>query len=750
MTLLNQITYYISRLAAFRISKRGLALTGLIVVMGMYAHSSDAATISRPMQSLGLVGYWSFDVGKGGAKAVDMSGRGNNGTLTNMNTTAAWVGGKIGQALNFDGSNDFVNAGSATILDDMGPLTWSAWIYPRGFGEANEAYIIGKGTNASFGANYTVFHLIPGDSYSFEFLVHYKFDTFSIPILRRSAANAITLNKWQYVAVTWDGSTDSTQIKLFVNGAETSYSISQTPIGSRQSDAAKNVLIGNDSTSGDRTFDGLIDEVRIYNRALSATEIKRLYRQTSPQMNASQANKLRQGLVGMWTFDGNDMSGNTAIDRSGNGNNGTLTNGPKKAIGKIGQALSFDGSNDFGDLGTPAIFDLDASYSLSAWVYTTKPSGGSNFNQTIIALGSGACCGTERLLDLAWDSGGGTYRFRYAHGGSTVLSGTQTPQLNRWYHVAGTWDGTTRRFYMDGVLDGTQSFSTAPTEFSANNYIGSSFGTASFWQGLIDEARVYNRALTPAEIRQLYKAGSSFHPNVTNKSTIRDGLVGHWSFDGADMGTTSARDASGNANTGWLINGTQKAIGRIGQALNFDGSNDYVNAGSAAALDNLSQISVSAWVFPRTFGGNGNNDGVIISKSNTSINVGGWGIQLTGSTGSPCTVVNFKFAVDYDVQDLRRDTNFGSITCGVWQHVVATWDGSANTSGIRLYINGVETSYGSEWSGVTSRVSDAAYPMRIGNSGLGNDTWGGIIDEVRVYNRALSPDEVKRLYNMGR
>src|SRR3990167_6135641 len=102
----------------------GTAILSVWAVFGL--NGAHAATISRPTQSLGLVGYWSFDVGKGGAKAVDMSGRGNNGTLTNMNTTAAWVGGKIGNALNFDGSNDFVNATKLSL--GTGNFSFSAWV----------------------------------------------------------------------------------------------------------------------------------------------------------------------------------------------------------------------------------------------------------------------------------------------------------------------------------------------------------------------------------------------------------------------------------------------------------------------------------------------------------------------------------------------------------------------------------------------------------------------------------------------
>src|SRR3989344_4181705 len=167
--------------------------------------------------------------------------------------------------------------------------------------------------------------------------------------------------------------------------------------------------------------------------------------------------------------------------------------------------------------------------------------------------------------------------------------------------------------YIDNNPVGIASWGNFGSD-STNNVIGIYEQTLSYpFNGLIDDVRVYNRALTEAEIKQLYKAGSSFHPNATNKSTIRDGLVGHWSFDGADMGTTSARDASGNANTGWLINGAKKAIGKIGQGLSFDGSNDNVNVGDINATDGATYLTVSAWGKQNKSG----NSPRIISKSDS-------------------------------------------------------------------------------------------------------------------------------------
>jgi hypothetical protein len=93
--------------------------------------------ITRADITTGLVGQWKFDESSGSTTAADSSGSGNTGTLTNMATSTAWVSGQIGNALEFDGTNDYVNAGSASNLDDLSVMTVSAWIYPHTLGEGN-------------------------------------------------------------------------------------------------------------------------------------------------------------------------------------------------------------------------------------------------------------------------------------------------------------------------------------------------------------------------------------------------------------------------------------------------------------------------------------------------------------------------------------------------------------------------------------------------------------------------------------
>src|SRR3989344_4908798 len=679
-----------------------------------FAPSADAATIGKPMQSLGLVGYWSFDVGKGGAKAVDMSGSGNNGTLTNMNTTAAWVGGKIGNALSFDGSNDLIVLGSPAALDNIGgspgSKTITAWIYQTGWGEGNLGTIWQKGSDA-FGSGWN-FQLKNDAAPLATFRGTIGGAT---PGVATAVANTISLNNWQFVAITYIGADGGP--RLWIGGEEVSYD-SRNDVTTYASDASSNACVGN-RCGADRTFKGSIDEVRIYNRALSADEIKRLYRQTSPQVNASQANKLRQGLVGMWTFDGVDMGTTSAIDRSGNANTGWLINGTKKSIGKIGQALNFDGVDDYVDVASNSILNA-YPITISVWAKINPVQAGT-YPALVNKYVNGSLNGWQIYTEVSSKKLCAWY-FR-SSGNSTGYEGVNcfgsvTGYFdNQWHLVTFVVDASGSVLYVDGVSKRTSAWTgtAGATNTTQNISIGTYPNAQGYLNGLIDEVRVYNRALTPTEIRQLYKAGSSFHPNTTNKSTIRDGLVGHWTFDGADMGTTSARDASGNANTGWLINGAKKAIGRIGQALNFDGVDDNVSAviGSVPSAT----FTISAWIKLNELGREQHaaefTGTQFYVASNNKLGTGNWG-NAAGST---------------------------ALTKGQWYHIVIT----RNSSQLLLFLNGSQDGSGSVLT------NEPSSPFVIGRFyGAGNYWFNGLLDEVRVYNRALTQAEIKRLYNMGR
>ena len=224
------------------------------------------------------------------------------------------------------------------------------------------------------------------------------------------------------------------------------------------------------------------------------------------KINSSQNSKLTNGLVGMWSFNGPDMSGVTAYDRSGQGNNGTLTNGPSRVAGKIGQALSFDGVNDYVSIPDSVAIDVE-TVTVSAWIKTTQTTEGEIIEKWI---NTGTPARYPYVLRINNATVGKAF-FR-AYDGTNNPGATSTTNINNgaWHHLVGVRrDGTDLRLYVDGVLESTATDTT--TGDTTNDLaigIGARRTTAAGpFNGLIDEVRVYNRALTPAEIKRLYNMG---------------------------------------------------------------------------------------------------------------------------------------------------------------------------------------------------------------------------------------------------
>lgn len=226
----------------------------------------------------GLVGYWSFDgddmkgIGIGGT-ALDKSGNGNDGILSGTAPGPTATIGKRGQGMIFDGTDDYVNCGSGASLDDLhttGGLTISAWIKPETAGEGELGRILDKDSNFS---GYWHLDVYGNNSKALQFLKDGSTD-----LLARSSNGVISFNKWQYVAVSWDGSTTAANAHIYVNGVETGYAVQTDGVGFLSDSSLATRIAANGAATAGFAFDGSLDEVRIYNRALSADEIGRLYR----------------------------------------------------------------------------------------------------------------------------------------------------------------------------------------------------------------------------------------------------------------------------------------------------------------------------------------------------------------------------------------------------------------------------------------------------------------------------------------
>ncbi len=196
-------------------------------------------------------------------------------------------------------------------------------------------------------------------------------------------------------------------------------------------------------------------------------------------------------LVGWWKLD--ESSGTTAVDSSGNGNDGTVRGNPLWVEGKLGGALELDGAGDYVDCGTSAVFNIQDEITIAGWIKVAA------FNvawQAIIAKGDN----TYRLSSIGSDD--------FLHFG---LTGTNPGSINgvldvtddQWHHVAGVYNGAEARIYVDGVLDSNATCTGQIRTSSSNLCIGENAGLSRYLDGLIDDARLYNKALTQDEIKQV-------------------------------------------------------------------------------------------------------------------------------------------------------------------------------------------------------------------------------------------------------
>lgn len=280
--------------------------------------------------------------------------------------------------------------------------------------------------------------------------------------------------------------------------------------------------LGMTAMGGDDMLDGCaahsVCSFKLQTKTLAATteeitnKVKVYYPQVAIHGNVS-------GLVAHYKFD--DSPGSTAADSSGNGHTGTLMNMTSPGCwvsGKYGTCLSFDGSNDYVQI--PDHNQLDVSnITLSAWIKGTILSDLRIIDKTTVGFSDG----------YNMDNHTGYIRLI---GNDNAYSSTALT-TGVWVHVAATFDGTTTRFYKDGVLDGTSLLITALPVNTLPLRIGAGSTGSNNFSGLIDDVRIYDRALSQDEIQAVMRGGTFFGESLSLTDlpvAMKDGvLVNHYS-----------------------------------------------------------------------------------------------------------------------------------------------------------------------------------------------------------------------------
>lgn len=475
---------------------------------------------------------------------------------------------------------------------------------------------------------------------------------------------------------------------------------------------------------------------------------------------------LENGLVGHWTFDGEDLdwSSTTAevLDRSGNGHHGnatsTLTQGDVR-MGNIGQALYFDRVNKEIEIPYDSSFDIPSTLTVAAWINTDGTEGSTAPNQIVgkresdgygleYSKGGWASCSANSFCMIIRD--GATYY-------TAQISAAD--YLGEWTHLVGTYDGSNVRLYVNGELKSTTAH-TGSITYSGNTVVclgsdPSSTGCTGTWvfHGLIDDVRIYNRTLAQDDISRLYELGGTTHVNttITTNSALENGLVGHWTFDGGyiDLASTTSEilDRSGNNNRGdWGNHATTTVPGVIGQAIEFTTATDHVYIEPAASLETPSTgVTMTAWVKP---------NGIISGQSFPWILGKVYGFSDPYASYQIYQISNTSrvWAADVTIngtQQATASTNASLINENEWYFLVARWESGSRITLDVYNADGTlnqSVQSASTYSGTISYNSSLGILMGLSEA---DDSWGGAIDDVRVYSRSLTDSEVTRLFELG-
>lgn len=507
---------------------------------------------------------------------------------------------------------------------------------------------------------------------------------------------------------------------------------------------------------------------------------------------------------------------NAVKDYSGYGNDGTLGGGtaadaPTWTSGKVGGAYSFDGINDYVALPSTLTNSM-VDFTFEAWVYWTDPNSASwarifDSGDGTIAADSG------KWMDIT-PKGGSYMTFEITTSGwnnKQQLEGSVILPLNTWAHVALTLSGNTATLYLNGTSIGTGAITIDPKDLSAvNNYLGkNSRGDGDFFNGTIDEVRIYNRSLSASEIYQHYIEGSNklntsvitssetsvgdvwmcsvtpndgldngltkYSLNLTIQATLPavsssnltaahnftlDDLYCNASLSGGDGGyawpifnwyknnipyavlnmpfgtnagtaANAVKDYSGYNNHGTLGSGsstpTWTSSGVFGGAYNFDGGNDYIDLGKPNSLNftGYTDFTISAWVNIK--GGAGTHRPILCrGDQQYCLKV------YTGDT--------FEFCV-YDTS-WRCAYSDVAPAQNTWYYVIARTDGSE----VSLWVNGTKQGT-TTYSGISTSFTN--FNVQIGADTASGRYFNGSIDEVYIYNRSLSAEQIRQNYFMG-
>lgn len=701
----------------------------------------------------GPVVQYKFDEGSG-SNANDSSGNGSTGAITE----ATYVPGKFGTALDFDGSNDLVDANDVANADftDGKNFTVEFWMNRRTY-TTDDTVVAKKSDQLNSSAGWVIW---VDDSTDDVRLVVSDGDSANLHTV--DSTTAFTSAGWYHVAVVYDDSA-STASKIYINGIDDSATNTATGTFASIGDLSNAVdfRVASESDGGE-PFDGQIDDVRVYNYVRSAKQVVQDMNAGHPSVGTPVGS-----AAGYWRFD--DADGTNANDATENNNDLTLSAESWVNTGKFGTA--FNGTNaTWASKADDPDFDFAAadSMTVSAWV-RSDATGNPGAREYLVSKGAPGAAGYALYFEAS--NGYPVYAIDDDTSWTTPdFTATYSTDVydNTWHHIVGVKDGTNNiKIYVDGALRATSaSIAAEGTLANAGSLVfadSDAVNNGDEFTGDIDEAKIYRFALTAEEIKLEYNRGKAIvlgSQNTTSGSSTPDnsldrqycvpgdstscsGPVGEWKFD--EGSGSSNNDSSGNGNTGTPNGDATWVPGKQGSAMTFDGTGDFVGIGDPSVLDfeRTNAFTLEAWV--KTTQTNGSS---IIGKQDTSTAYKGYRLFWIDTSGQPRLWLSNNAAAGANLLGV-----YGSVQIndGAWHHVVASYDGSSTPGGIKFYVDGMINSNTTEYNTLSATILNNIN-LEIGRGGSGGqqNPYTGQIDSVRIYDYVRTPAQVAWDYNRGK
>jgi hypothetical protein len=674
---------------------------------GAYCPPGSADACSPP------VGEWKFDENTGTA-AVDSSGKNNNGTLTGS-AVPLWKIGRLGSALAFNGTNSYVGAGNDSSLQITGNMTLSAWVNLTDNSAVHDI-VARNGTSGNY--NYRLYTSAAGK-------LVMEVSSNGTAVASVTGGTTLSAGSWYHVEGVY---IPGTSLTVYVNGIPDSQNTTSIPASiNNASSVPLNIGGENGGTSGNAA--AFVQECH----NSGGTSI------TSLQINC--ATTLGNLLVVM--FQANSGSSRTYTVTDSNGDTFTkCTNCEFRPSGYSNTGELFYYLTTTANTSVTINVASGAGTSITGSVEEFSGISASPFDQS---SGNGCDTGCSSLTSNATSATSQANEVAVGHLG---VEGNAAPT-----GAGSGWNYNSTFFYGSsiGVLSGYKILSSTGAQTNSGTQSGSELWTASVatfksnsggsspatnvMSGLIDQVRIYNYARTPAQVAWDYNrgspiaqyefnecAGSALH-DTASKSDPRNFTAYNGTIT-PNAGRTTGTCGSGVSTEMW--NGGTS--GKYSASLAFDGSGDYVATANTALIapnaNTYTKISWGAWINPSSSPASK----TIIHKNNE------FRLTTDGSGNPQCAI----FSASWQT----AATSTSALPISAWSHVVCTYDGSY----VRLYVNGIQTAYQSQSGNITSGNSTA---LDIARDSAGSGYFAGQLDDVRIYNYALTPAQVQTLYNGG-